>query len=111
MSDDSGGGSGVLPNSICSDNEVLLTSAGDIVRGWKEYFYDLHNAAITPSIAETESGEEGDDSPITRKEDTEKVTKTPKQLIQCMSTYSRWVEDFKYLEALFTCGGESGAKD
>lgn len=49
--------------------------------------------------------------PITRKEDTEKVTKTPKQLIPCMSTYSRWVEEFQYLQALFTCGGESGAKD
>lgn len=44
---------------------MLLTSAEDLVKWWKEHFEDLLNPIVTPSIIKAESGEEGDDSPIT----------------------------------------------
>lgn len=44
---------------------MLLTSTEDLVRWWKEHFENLLNPIVTPSIIKAESGEEGDDSPIT----------------------------------------------
>lgn len=44
---------------------MLLTSTEDLVKWWKEHFEDLLNPIVTPSIIKAESGEEGDDSPIT----------------------------------------------
>lgn len=44
---------------------MLLTSTEDLVRWWKEHFEDVLNPIVTPSIIKVESGEEGDDSPIT----------------------------------------------
>ena len=39
-----------------------MTSTGDIVGRWKEYFEDLLNATDTPSIEEAEDGDSEVDS-------------------------------------------------
>ncbi|KAL3987397.1 N-acetylgalactosamine 4-sulfate 6-O-sulfotransferase [Sarotherodon galilaeus] len=63
--------------TVYSVGGVLLTSTEKIVRRWKEYFEDLLNTTGTSSVAEAESGDEGDDPPISGGE----VTKAVKQLL------------------------------
>lgn len=53
----------------------LLTSTGDVVRRWKEYFEDLLNPAVTSSVEEAEAGDPGEDLSITQAEVTEAVRK------------------------------------
>ena len=52
-------------NTVYSGDGVLLTSTGDVVRRWKEYFEDLLNPTNTSSVEDTESGDSGGDSAIT----------------------------------------------
>ena len=47
---------------------VLLTSTGDVVRRWKEYFEDLLNSTNMSSIEDPESVDFEVDSPITEAE-------------------------------------------
>ena len=58
-------------NTVYSGGGELLTTTGDIVRRWKEYFEDLLN---TPSIVEAEAGDSEVDSFITQAEVTEVVS-------------------------------------
>lgn len=51
---------------------ALLTLTED-VRRWKENFEDFLNPSSTSSIEDAESGDEGDNSPITFGEVTEVV--------------------------------------
>uniref|UniRef100_A0A3B3CJV2 Reverse transcriptase domain-containing protein n=1 Tax=Oryzias melastigma TaxID=30732 RepID=A0A3B3CJV2_ORYME len=51
----------------------LLTSTGDIVGRWKEYFEDLLNPADTPSVEEAEAEDIGVELSITQAEVTEVV--------------------------------------
>ena len=62
-------------NTVYSGDGVLLTSTGDVVRRWKEYFEDLLNPTNAPSMEEAEPGDSGEDSSITRAEVTEVVKK------------------------------------
>lgn len=43
----------------------LLTSTGDIVGWWTEYFKELLNPVVTPSTEEVEAGDSEEDSAIT----------------------------------------------
>ncbi len=52
-----------------------MTSTGDVVGRWKEYFEDLLNPAVTSSIEEAEAGGSEVASSITRTEVTEVVKK------------------------------------
>ena len=52
-----------------------MTSTGDIVGRWKEYFEDLLNPIDTPSIEEAEAGDSEVDPFITQAEVTEVVRK------------------------------------
>ena len=52
-----------------------MTSTGDIVRWWKEYFEDLLNPADMLSIEEAGAGDSEGDSFITQTEITEVVRK------------------------------------
>ena len=62
-------------NTVYSAGGELLTSTGDVVGRWKEYFEDLLNPVVTSSEEEAESGGSEADSPITRAEVTEVVKK------------------------------------
>uniref|UniRef100_A0A671XNI3 Endonuclease/exonuclease/phosphatase domain-containing protein n=1 Tax=Sparus aurata TaxID=8175 RepID=A0A671XNI3_SPAAU len=62
-------------NTVYSGGGELLTSTGDIVGRWKEYFEDLLNPADTPSIEEAEAGDSEVDPSITQAEVTEVVRK------------------------------------
>uniref|UniRef100_A0A3B3HQU3 Reverse transcriptase domain-containing protein n=1 Tax=Oryzias latipes TaxID=8090 RepID=A0A3B3HQU3_ORYLA len=59
--------------TVFSAGGELLTSTGDIVGRWKEYFEDLLNPTDTPSIEEVESEDFGVGLSITRAEVTEVV--------------------------------------
>uniref|UniRef100_A0A671UNG7 Reverse transcriptase domain-containing protein n=2 Tax=Sparus aurata TaxID=8175 RepID=A0A671UNG7_SPAAU len=62
-------------NTVYSGGGELLTSTGDIVGRWKEYFEDLLNPTDTPSIEEAEAGDSEVDPSITQAEVTEVVRK------------------------------------
>ena len=64
-------------NTVYSGGGELLTSTGDIVGRWKEYFEDLLNPTDTPSVEEAEAGDPEVDSFITQAEVTEVVRKLP----------------------------------
>ena len=49
-------------NNVYSGGGELLTSTGDIVGRWKEYFEDLLNPTDTSSIEEAEAGDSEVDS-------------------------------------------------
>ncbi len=51
----SGGGQRCPTNTVFSGGGQLLTSTGDIVGWWKEYFEDLLNPTVTSSIEEAEA--------------------------------------------------------
>uniref|UniRef100_A0A669BJZ3 Reverse transcriptase domain-containing protein n=1 Tax=Oreochromis niloticus TaxID=8128 RepID=A0A669BJZ3_ORENI len=59
--------------TVYSAGGALLTSTEKIVRRWKEYFEDLLNPTDTSSEEEAESGDEGNDPPISGGEVTEAV--------------------------------------
>uniref|UniRef100_A0A669C209 Reverse transcriptase domain-containing protein n=1 Tax=Oreochromis niloticus TaxID=8128 RepID=A0A669C209_ORENI len=59
--------------TVYSAGGALLTSTEKIVRRWKEYFEDLLNPTDTSSEEEAESGDEGNDPPISGVEVTEAV--------------------------------------
>ncbi len=71
----SGGGKQCPTNAVYSGCGRLLTSTGDVVGRWKEYFEDLLNPAVTSSIEEAEAGCSEVASSITRAEVTEVVKK------------------------------------
>ncbi len=62
-------------NTVYSGGGELLTSTGDVIRRWKEYFEDLLNPTDTPSVEEAEMEDSGVDSSITQAEVTEVVCK------------------------------------
>ncbi|XDV31040.1 hypothetical protein PO909_033817 [Leuciscus waleckii] len=62
-------------NTVYSGDGQLLTSTGDIVGRWKEYFEDLLNPTDTSSIEEAEAGGSEGDSSITQAEVSEGVKK------------------------------------
>ena len=62
-------------NTVYSEGGELLTSTGDVVGRWKEYFGDLLNPAVTSSGEEAEAECSEADPPITRAEVTEVVDK------------------------------------
>ena len=62
-------------NTVYSGGGELLTSTGDIVGRWREYFEDLLNPTDTPFIEEAEAGDSEVDSFITQAEVTEVVQK------------------------------------
>ena len=53
-------------NTVYSEGGELLTSTGDIIRRWKEYFEDLLNPTDMPSIEEAEAGDSEVDPFITQ---------------------------------------------
>ena len=55
-------------NTVYNGGVELLTSTGDIVRWWKEYFEDLLNPTDTPSIEEAEAWDSEVDPFITQAE-------------------------------------------
>ncbi|KAK7896322.1 hypothetical protein WMY93_021647 [Mugilogobius chulae] len=62
-------------NTIYSAGGELLTSTGDVVGRWKEYFEGLLNPTATSSDEEAETEDSGEDSSITQAEVTEVVDK------------------------------------
>uniref|UniRef100_A0A673BTI1 Reverse transcriptase domain-containing protein n=1 Tax=Sphaeramia orbicularis TaxID=375764 RepID=A0A673BTI1_9TELE len=62
-------------NTVYSGSGELLTSTGDVVGRWKEYFEDLLNPTATSSIEEAEAEVSEVDSSITQAEVTEVVGK------------------------------------
>ncbi len=64
-------------NTVFSGGGKLLTSTGDIVGRWKEYFEDLLNPTDMSSIEEAEAEGSEVDSSITQAEVTEVVKKLP----------------------------------
>ncbi|KAL1259177.1 hypothetical protein QQF64_009754 [Cirrhinus molitorella] len=62
-------------NTVYSGSGELLTSTGDVIRQWKEYFEDLLNLTDMPSAEEAEMEDPGVDSSITQAEVTEVVCK------------------------------------
>ncbi|CAM4611183.1 unnamed protein product [Leuciscus chuanchicus] len=62
-------------NTVYSGGGPLLTSTGDVVGRWEEYFEDLLNPAVTSSIKEAEAEGSEVDSSITQAEVTEVVKK------------------------------------
>ena len=68
-------GKQVSTNTVYSGGGELLTSTGDIVGRWKEYFEDLLNPTVMSSGEEAEAGVSEVDSFITRAEVTEVVGK------------------------------------
>ncbi len=62
-------------NAVYSGGGRLLTSTGDVIGRWKEYFEDLLNPAVKSSIEEAEAGGSEVASSITRAEVTEVVKK------------------------------------
>ena len=65
----------VSTNTVYGGGGELLTSTGDIVEWWKEYFKDLLNPTDMSSIEEAEAGDSEVDSFITQAEVTEVVGK------------------------------------
>ncbi|XP_025766010.1 uncharacterized protein LOC112847802 [Oreochromis niloticus] len=59
--------------TVYSAGGVLLTSTEKIVWWWKQYFEDFLNPTGTSSVEKAESGDEGDDQPISAGEVTEAV--------------------------------------
>ncbi|KAI3368575.1 hypothetical protein L3Q82_025585 [Scortum barcoo] len=66
-------------NTVYSAGGELLTSTGDIVGRWKEYFEDLLNPTDLPSSEEAEAGDSEVDSSITQAEVTEVVRRSSSQ--------------------------------
>ncbi|KAI3364980.1 hypothetical protein L3Q82_001146 [Scortum barcoo] len=64
-------------NTVYSAGGELLTSTGDIVGLWKEYFEELLNPTDTPSTEEAEAEDSEVDSSITQAKVTEVVRKAP----------------------------------
>ncbi|KAK7940110.1 hypothetical protein WMY93_003436 [Mugilogobius chulae] len=62
-------------STVYSAGGVLLTSTGDVVGRWKEYFEGLLNPTATSSDEEAETEDSGGGSPITQAEVTEVVNK------------------------------------
>ncbi|XDV52206.1 hypothetical protein PO909_020956 [Leuciscus waleckii] len=62
-------------NAVYTGGGQLLTSTGDVVGRWKEYFEDLLNPTDTSSIEEAEAEGSEVDSSITQAEVTEVVKK------------------------------------
>ncbi|KAK7889103.1 hypothetical protein WMY93_024663 [Mugilogobius chulae] len=62
-------------NTVYSAGGELLTSTGDVVGRWKEYFEGLLNPTATSSDEEAETEDSGGGSPITQAEVTEVVNK------------------------------------
>ncbi|KAK7916510.1 hypothetical protein WMY93_012271 [Mugilogobius chulae] len=62
-------------STVYSAGGELLTSTGDVVGRWKEYFEGLLNPTATSSDEEAETGDSGGGSPITQAEVTEVVNK------------------------------------
>ena len=62
-------------NAVYSGGGQLLTSTGDVIGRWKEYFEDLLNPTDTSSIEEAEAEGLEADSSITQAEVTEVVKK------------------------------------
>uniref|UniRef100_A0A672ZD16 Reverse transcriptase domain-containing protein n=1 Tax=Sphaeramia orbicularis TaxID=375764 RepID=A0A672ZD16_9TELE len=62
-------------NTVFSGSGELLTSTGDVVGQWKEYFEDLLNPTVTSSMEEGEAEVSEVDSSITQAEVTEVVGK------------------------------------
>uniref|UniRef100_A0A8C6S4J5 Reverse transcriptase domain-containing protein n=1 Tax=Neogobius melanostomus TaxID=47308 RepID=A0A8C6S4J5_9GOBI len=62
-------------NTVYSAGGELLTSTGDVVGWWKEYFEDLLNPTVTSSDEEAEAGDSEGGSSITQAEVTEVVRK------------------------------------
>ena len=60
-------------NTVYSGGGELLTSTGDVVEWWKEYFEDLLNPTDSPSIEEAEAGDSEVDLFITQAKITEVV--------------------------------------
>ncbi|KAK3518703.1 hypothetical protein QTP70_008587 [Hemibagrus guttatus] len=60
-------------NTVYSGGGELLSSTGDTVRRWKEYFEDLLNRTDMPSVEEPEAKDSEVDSFITQAEVTEVV--------------------------------------
>lgn len=58
-----GGESSAALTWLCSRGGVVLTSTGDIVGQWKEYFKDLLNLTDTPSVEKAESSDKGKTRP------------------------------------------------
>ncbi|XP_025758335.1 oxidized low-density lipoprotein receptor 1 [Oreochromis niloticus] len=56
----------IRTTSESSEGGEVLTSIEDIIWRWKEYFVDFLNPNDMPLLEEAESGEEGDNSPISR---------------------------------------------
>lgn len=52
---------------------VLLTSTGDIIGWWKEYFEEFVKPVVMPSTEEVEAGDSEEDSAITQIKVTEVV--------------------------------------
>ncbi|MDG2555341.1 reverse transcriptase domain-containing protein [Vibrio parahaemolyticus] len=68
-----GGGRRQLAHTVYSGGGELLTSTGDIVGRWKEYFEELLNPTNTYSSEETETGVSGAGRPISGAEVAEVV--------------------------------------
>ncbi|KAI3359210.1 hypothetical protein L3Q82_002735 [Scortum barcoo] len=66
LSSASEGGKQCFANTVYSAGGELLTSTGDIVERWKEYFEDLLNPTDTPSTEEVEARDSEVDSSITQ---------------------------------------------
>ncbi|TKS65443.1 putative 149 kDa protein ORF 2 [Collichthys lucidus] len=62
-------------NTVFSGDGVLLTSTGDVLGRWREYFEDLLNPTSTSSFEEAESGDPVVVSPISGAEVAEVVKK------------------------------------
>lgn len=58
-----------------SEDGVLLTSTGDVVRRWRIYFEDLFKPTNISSIEDAESGDSEEDSIITGVEVTKEINK------------------------------------
>ncbi|KAJ0015660.1 hypothetical protein NQD34_013950 [Periophthalmus magnuspinnatus] len=81
-------------NTVYSAGGELLTSTGDVVGRWKEYFEDLLNPTVTSPEEEAETGDSEADSSITLAEVTE-VVQAPRWLRgwtrSVLSTSSLWM--------------------
>ena len=62
-------------NTVYSGDGVLLTSTGDVVQRWKEYFEDLLSPTNTSSIEDAEPVDFEVDASITGAEVTKVVKK------------------------------------
>uniref|UniRef100_A0AAV2MIF0 Reverse transcriptase domain-containing protein n=1 Tax=Knipowitschia caucasica TaxID=637954 RepID=A0AAV2MIF0_KNICA len=69
----SGGGKQFFANTMYGAGGELLTSTGDIVGRWKEYFEVLLNRPVTSSVTEAEAEDVGTDTSISLAEVTKVV--------------------------------------